>query len=213
VNDGKTKGCCPRSHASPFATCAGEELPPAPGKTLYQHILDTLLHVPEVDQIVVDTDSPEILAGLAQHYPQVVRIERPEALRADSISMNEILIYDTAQVRADLYLQTHSTNPLLKASTISNAIHTFLSAYPAKDSLFSVTRLQTRLYDHTGKALNHDPRVLIQTQDLPPYMKKTPAFTFFLQPRWQKEAPASEKNQSCLKPIRKNPWILTRRLI
>jgi len=61
------------------------------GKPLYQHILDTLLRVAEVDQIVVDTDSPEILAGLAQHYPQVVRIERPEALRADSISMNEIL--------------------------------------------------------------------------------------------------------------------------
>ena len=36
------------------------------------------------------------------------------------------------------------------------------------DSLFSVTRLQTRLYDAEGQAVNHDPQVLLRTQDLPP---------------------------------------------
>ena len=149
------------------------------GKPLYQHILDTLLRVAEVDQIVVDTDSPEILAGLAQHYPQVVRIERPEALRADSISMNEILIYDTSQVRADLYLQTHSTNPLLKAETISRAINTFQDALPRYDSLFSVTRLQSRLYDEHGHAINHNPAELIQTQDLPPVYEENSCIYLF----------------------------------
>jgi len=39
-------------------------------------------------------------------------IERPEHLRADAIPMNEVLVYDTSQVPADFYLQTHSTNPL-----------------------------------------------------------------------------------------------------
>ena len=39
--------------------------------------------------------------------------------------MNEILAYDTAQVEADFYLQTHSTNPLLKAETISAAVQKF----------------------------------------------------------------------------------------
>ena len=28
--------------------------------------------------------------------------------------MNDILLHDVAQVDADLYLQTHSTNPLLR---------------------------------------------------------------------------------------------------
>jgi CMP-N-acetylneuraminic acid synthetase len=35
-----------------------------------------------------------------------------------------------------------------------------------------VTRLQTRLYDQHGRAMNHDPEVLIQTQDLPPIFEE-----------------------------------------
>ena len=35
-----------------------------------------------------------------------------------------------AQVEADFYLQTHSTNPLLQAATISAAIQDFLANYP-----------------------------------------------------------------------------------
>ena len=31
-----------------------------------------------------------------------------------------------------------------------------------------MTRLQTRLYDESGAAVNHDPAVLLRTQDLPP---------------------------------------------
>ncbi|MGH2413934.1 MAG: cytidylyltransferase domain-containing protein, partial [Microcystaceae cyanobacterium] len=59
------------------------------------------------------------------------------------------------------------TNPLLKSETLSKAIALFLDS-PEYDSLFSVTRLQTRLYDANGKAINHDPNVLLRTQDLPP---------------------------------------------
>jgi CMP-N-acetylneuraminic acid synthetase len=81
--------------------------------------------------------------------------------------MNDILLHDTAQVDAEFYLQTHSTNPLLKADTISRGIKTFFTDYPKYDSLFSVTRLQTRLYFPDGRAINHDPAVLIQTQHLP----------------------------------------------
>ena len=74
--------------------------------------------------------------------------------------MNDILLYDTEQVEADFYLQTHSTNPLLRAETVSTEIQTFLEAYPDKDSLFSVTRWQTRLYDLHGVAINHNPQEL-----------------------------------------------------
>jgi len=93
--------------------------------------------------------------------------------------MNEILLYDTSQVEADFYLQTHSTNPLLKSATISRAIQTFLADYPAHDSLFSVTRLQTRLWDANGHAINHDPAELIQTQDLPPVYEENSCLYIF----------------------------------
>ncbi|NTV37129.1 MAG: acylneuraminate cytidylyltransferase family protein, partial [Anaerolineaceae bacterium] len=149
------------------------------GKPLFHHILDTLLAVPAISQVVVDTDSPEIIAGVRQYFPGVIVLDRPEHLRADTISMNEILLYDTGQVPADLYLQTHSTNPLLRPQTVAAAIAKFLEVYPANDSLFTVTRLQTRLYDQFGRALNHDPAVLLQTQDLPPvYEENSCAYLF-----------------------------------
>lgn len=149
------------------------------GKPLFHHILDTLLAVPEVNQVVVDTDSEPIMEGLHRNFPQVVVINRPENLRADNVPMNDILLYDTERVMADFYLQTHSTNPLLRPETVSGAIETFLASYPEKDSLFSVTRWQTRLYDQYGAAINHDPSVLIQTQDLPPVYEENSCLYLF----------------------------------
>jgi len=157
----------------------GKNYRPLAGKPLYQHIIETLLAVPEIERVVVDTDSEPVMDGLRQHFPQVMIINRPEALRADGVPMNDILLYDTEQIQADFYLQTHSTNPLLHAETISKAIGIFLSEYPQKDSLFSVTRWQTRLYDQHGKAINHNPSVLIQTQDLPPVYEENSCLYLF----------------------------------
>lgn len=148
-------------------------------KPLYQHIIATLQQVPEIINIVVDTDSQEIINGLHRDFPDVIVLNRPENLRADDISMNEILLYDTSVFPADYYLQTHSTNPLLRAGTISLAIQTLLRSIPEKDSLFSVTRIQSRLYDHTGKAINHDPKILLQTQDLPPVYEENSCIYIF----------------------------------
>jgi CMP-N-acetylneuraminic acid synthetase len=149
------------------------------GKPLYQHIIETLLAVPAVNEIVVDTDSEPVMDGLRKNFPQVKIIERPEHLRADDMPMNEILIHDTEQYPADFYLQTHGTNPLLKAETISDAIQAFTNNYPKLDSLFSVTRWQSRFYDRDGNAVNHNPRELIQTQDLPPMYEENSCIYIF----------------------------------
>ncbi len=149
------------------------------GKPLYQHIIETLLAVPEVNEIVVDTDSDPVMDGLRTNFPQVKIINRPEHLRADDMPMNEILIHDTGLFPADFHLQTHSTNPLLKAGTISKAIQALLAEYPKRTSLFSVTRWQTRFYDKDGNAVNHNPRELIQTQDLPPMYEENSCIYLF----------------------------------
>jgi len=149
------------------------------GKPLFHYIITTLLGIPEIDTLVVDTDSEPILQGLEQYFPTVKRLVRPEYLRADEVPMNDILLYDTSQVPADLYLQTHSTNPLVQATTIQKAIQAYRQALPQHDSLFSVTRLQTRLYDQEGNPINHDPQVLLQTQDLPPVFEENSCIYLF----------------------------------
>jgi len=149
------------------------------GKPLFHHVIETLLSIPEIAEVVVDTDSEPVMEGLHDHFPQVIIINRPKHLRADDVPMNQILIHDTEQVPADFYLQTHSTNPLLKPQTVSQAIQSFLAAYPERDSLFSVTRLQTRLYDKDGRAINHNPEELLQTQHLPPVYEENSCIYIF----------------------------------
>lgn len=149
------------------------------GKPLFHYIIGTLQKCSEIAEIVVDTDSPKIIAGLAEHFPDVTVIERPEHLRDGMIPMNDILLYDTAQVKADYYLQTHSTNPLLKPETISKAIMSFYKNLDKYDSLFSVTGLQTRLYFEDGKAINHNPNELLRTQDLPPVFEENSCIYIF----------------------------------
>lgn len=166
------------------------------GKPLFHHILTTLQAVPEIDRILVDTDSPEVLAGLREHFPAVQGIERPEHLRADAVPMNEVLMHDTAQIEADFYLQTHSTNPLLRAESVSRAIRALLAQYPAYDSLFSVTRLQTRLWDQLGRAINHNPAVLLQTQDLPPVYEENSCMYIF-----RRETLAARRNRLGERPL------------
>jgi len=157
----------------------GKNYRPLAGKPLYQHILDTLKSVPEIETVIVDTDSEPVMDGAQRLYPDVKLIQRPKHLRADDVPMNDILLYDTAQVQADFYLQTHSTNPLLKSETISRGIQLLFTNYPNNDSLFSVTRLQTRLYWQDGRAINHNPLELLQTQDLPPVYEENSCMYLF----------------------------------
>jgi CMP-N-acetylneuraminic acid synthetase len=157
----------------------GKNYRPLAGKPLFHHIITSLQICPEITQIVVDTDSIAIIHDLQEHFPKVIILERPARLRADDIATNEVLIYDISQVQADFYLQTHSTNPLLRSETISKAVQTFISNYPVYDSLFSVTRMQTRLWDQLGKAINHDPAILLQTQDLPPVYEENSCLYIF----------------------------------
>ena len=157
----------------------GKNYRPLDGKPLFHHIIGSLLACPEIFQVVVDTNSPPVIEGLRQHFPRAHILERPESLSGDAVPMNEILAFDTSQVEAEFYLQTHTTNPLLSSQTISRAIGDFLQAYPVYDSLFSVTRLQTRLWDQLGRAINHNPAILLQTQDLPPVYEENSCLYIF----------------------------------
>jgi CMP-N-acetylneuraminic acid synthetase len=158
----------PMRHHS--ARVEGKNYRKVAGRPLYSWILDTLLLCDGLSRIVVDTDSPIITRGIQGDYPGIEVINRPVHLRADEIPMNEILLYDVGQVESEFYLQTHSTNPLLSINSINNALDSFFQAWPENDSLFSVTSIQARFWTPEGEAVNHDPGVLIPTQDLHPLL-------------------------------------------
>lgn len=149
------------------------------GRLLFQHVLDTLLMTKSIDKVVIDTDSPDIKQFLQQNYPQVIIIDRPEHLRDGATPMNNVLLHDVSVVDSKFYLQTHSTNPLVTTISFEDAISRFMAGYPVMDSLFSVTRLQTRLWDQLVRPINHNANILLRTQDLPPvYMENSCMYIF-----------------------------------
>ena len=137
------------------------------GQPLCSVMLDKLCASSLIDKVIVNTDSVEIKAFIESRYKNVVVIERPSHLLGHDVSMNKIIGHDIDIFPADLYLQTHSTNPLLTLQTIDAAVEKLMTDKENHDSLFSVTKFQTRFYHEDGSALNHDPEVLIKTQDLP----------------------------------------------
>lgn len=149
------------------------------GVPLYHAVMKSLLASPYISKVIINTDSELIKSDALANFDRVEVMDRPEAIQGDFVSMNEIIRYDLDHTNADHYLQTHSTNPLLSAETINAAIEAYFNGQEQHDSLFSVTRLQTRLYWEDGKPVNHNPQELLRTQDLPPVFEENSNFYIF----------------------------------
>ncbi|MGM0695022.1 MAG: cytidylyltransferase domain-containing protein [Pseudomonadota bacterium] len=145
------------------------------GKPLFQWILDNLLAVKEIDEVIINTDARGILAenGLVDSDRITIR-DRKLEICGDDVSMNLVIKDDVENVEADIYLMTHTTNPLLSPETINKALHEFEAAQGEgkADSLFTVNKIQTRFYRTDGSAVNHDPNNLIPTQNLEPWYEE-----------------------------------------
>lgn len=158
------------------------------GRPLFHHIIHTLDRVYAVDAVVIDTDSPRVIAEAPGLSRKVQVIERPAELCGDYISTNRIFEYDLSQTEADIYIQTHTTNPLLKAETIAKAIAKFISIEDKYDSLFGVNKYQSRFYMHDATPVNHDPENLIRTQDLQPMYEENSCLYVFTKESFKKKS-------------------------
>ena len=159
------------------------------GKPLFRWILDTLLDVEEIDQIVINTDARHILFenGLTESERIVVRDRKPE-ICGDMVSMNRVIADDVENIDSDIYLMTHTTNPLLSASTIRSALNKFQAEALSgnADSLFTVNKIQTRFYRRDCSAVNHDPNKLVRTQDLEPWFEENSNLYIFTNESFEK---------------------------
>jgi len=145
------------------------------GKPLFRWILDSLLEVEAIQQVIINTDARHILEenGFTGNDRVLIRDRNPE-ICGDMVSMNLVLADDVENVEADIYLMTHTTNPLMSADTVRRALRAFQQAQSkdAADSLFTVDKIQTRFYRADGSAVNHDPDNLVRTQDLEPWFEE-----------------------------------------
>lgn len=152
------------------------------GRPLFRWMLDTLLSIPAIGTIVINTDARALLeTDPAIRSERVLIRERSADISGDQVSMNRIIADDVSAVVGSTYLMTHTTNPFLSPATILSALAAYREACRAgrADSLFSVNRLQTRLYRGDGSAVNHDPENLLRTQDLVPWFEENSCLYVF----------------------------------
>ncbi len=156
------------------------------GRPLYHVIANTLLSSKLISEIYINTDSEKIKKDIETHFKSIKVLMRPDELVGDFVSMNKIIEHDLNLTDGDLYIQTHSTNPLLKVDTIDSAIERLVeSEGDSYDSVFSVTKVQTRFYEQSGKPHNHNPEELLRTQDLEPLYEENSNFFIFTKESFQ----------------------------
>ena len=149
------------------------------GRPLFFHMAEKLLKCREIDKVVINTDSPLIKELCHKNFPEILILDRPESLSSEYCPMNDVLLHDIKKVESKFYLQTHSTNPLLSLDSITNSLKFFKEEFPTYDSLFSVSKKQTRFWDSMARPINHNQNILIRTQDLPPIYEENSCIYIF----------------------------------
>ena len=159
-------------------------------RPLYSVMLDTLLSVDLIDFIIINTDAASLIAPQYKRNSRVVIRERDPSICGDDVSMNLIIADDLAHSTGNHYLMTHTTNPLLSRRTITSAILEYMQY---KDrTLVSATECLGRYYFSNKHPVNHDPKILLPTQDLDPIYFENSLFYIF-----SKECFRSVLNRIC----------------
>ena len=159
------------------------------GKPLFHIVLNKLLNSKFISSIVVNTDSIDIKKNIQSNFGDKVTIfDRDSNICGHYVSMNKIIEHDIKKIDANIFLQTHCTNPLIKTETIDDAIRKMISSIKTKkiDSIFSVTKIQKRFYSEDGKPFNHDSKMLV-TQHLKPLYEENSCIYLFTKESFRKK--------------------------
>jgi CMP-N-acetylneuraminic acid synthetase len=138
------------------------------GKPLFYWILSTLSVIPDISNIVIDTDSPTIKCMINKEFPKIIVLNRQEHLKGNHITANKLIESMLDRIGGDIFLQTHVTNPLLKPNTIMDAICVYKRNIDVFNSLFGVTVHKAPFYFKNGTPINHTPNIILQTQKIEP---------------------------------------------
>lgn len=143
------------------------------GSPLCRYILDTLLSIPEIDEVYVYCSDPAI----KEYIPEGVKyLRRSESLDQDTTKMNEVLSCFAREVDADIYVMTHTTAPFISAGSVSKGLEAVRSG--EYDSAFAAKKLQDFLWKD-GTPFNYELDNIPRTQDLPALYQETSGFYIY----------------------------------
>lgn len=134
--------------------------------TLLEIKLEQLKRIPNLDGVVVNSNSDEMLEIAQKRGCEVVK--RDEYYASNSVSMSEVYKNMAENFNGDIVAYINVTNPLLKDETIIKAIETYKSFEEKKlfDSLNSAHLIKEFMFKD-NLPINYDLRHQPRSQDLP----------------------------------------------
>ena len=143
------------------------------GTPLISLILNTLLHVRNVDEIYVYCSDDSIVEYLplgVKYKKRSVELDRSET------KINEVLQSFANDIPADIYVLAHATAPFISPSSIAYGVEQVVSG--KYDSALTVHKMQEFIWKD-GKPLNYDLAAVPRTQDLAPlYIETTGLYVY-----------------------------------
>jgi N-acylneuraminate cytidylyltransferase len=138
-------------------------------KPLYQYTLEKLKYC-NFDEFYVDSDSDKVRAYCKKN--KIKFIERLSKLSSKNANGNELLLYHSKIIKAEVYFQIFVTSPLLKISTINNCINRLKKNIKKYDSILTIQKIYSWFW-FNKKPINYNPRVLPRSQDARPMILET----------------------------------------
>ena len=128
--------------------------------------IKTLLQVPELSSIVVNTNSEEAIDIVNKRYTGGVKVHKREEYYASSQCSGSEFFQHLGEVTdTDIFLYCPCTSPFVKPETISQCIKTFLKSEDC-DCVSTVSLVKEFMW-LDGKPVNYDPKSAPNSQDLP----------------------------------------------
>lgn len=126
--------------------------------------IQQLLKVKELDGIVVNSNSDEMLS-IAAKYP-VETVKRDEKYASNTICFSDVQKNIAENFPGDVIVWCTVTHPLISPDTISKIIKVYKSNRAKYDSVISVWPIKEFLLKD-GKPINYHPAKFPRSQDLP----------------------------------------------
>jgi len=138
-----------------------KNLKPFAGSTLLDIKIETLKKVIGLDEIVVTSDSQEMLDIARKH--NVTAHKREDYYASSEVNNSDFMVNLTTAVDSEYIMYSPCTSPLLSNETISECISKFRAG---AQNIVTVTSQKHHMW-LDGKPLNYNPSESPNSQDLP----------------------------------------------
>jgi len=158
----------------------GKNTLPLGNRVMCEYIFETVNKVEGIDEKYVYCSDESIKRYISG---EIEFLKRDTYLDGFQVKGLEIIDYFLKDVKADIYVLTHVTQPFTKSSSIAEALDKVMGG--EYDSAFSARVIHDYCW-YKGKPFNYDMKDIVTTQNLEPIYMETGAFYIFTREVFEK---------------------------